>query len=89
VIIYFCIIWIGLNVFIVGYYGIFVVMINRDQVLKDEVQKLFNKKITIVQIKKAITRNSVKSLHLRIAASLTRSAKRFGDIVKSLLKFQV
>ena len=66
----------GLNTFIAGYYGIPVVMVSGDQILKAEVQELFGSSITFVQVKEAITRNSAKCLHPLVAAAEIKEAAR-------------
>ena len=66
----------GFNTAIAGYYGVPVVMVTGDQVLKAEVEAIFDGNITFVQVKEAITRNSAKCLHpLKAVAAIKEAAQ--------------
>ncbi len=64
----------GFNAHTAAYFGVPVIMVTGDDILKDEVRDILGDKVEYVQVKKAITRYSAECVHPEVACEMIREA---------------
>lgn len=80
----------GFNSHTASYFGVPVVMVTGDQILKEEVKDVLGESVEFVQVKKAITRYSAQCIHPEVACEkIKKSAQKAITNAKNIKPLEV
>lgn len=80
----------GFNAHTASYFGVPIVMVTGDQILKEEVKDVLGEKVEFVQVKKAITRYSAQCIHPEVACEkIKETAKTAINNAKNITPLEV